>query len=103
MKAYCEKFPQLYVRDIGVRFNGGVAEVKDAATAKKLAEIKDFGILVEAFPDVEKPFNKMTTAELEAAAEELGADISGAKTNAERAAILEQAAADKETDPGGDA
>lgn len=37
----------------------------------------------------EKPLNKMKTEELTAKAAELGADISDAKTNLERVAIIE--------------
>lgn len=36
MKFYCERYPQLYVRDLGVRFVDGVFETDDAKVAERL-------------------------------------------------------------------
>lgn len=63
---------------------GGIRREIDPS---KLQEYKDKGYTVEAQPEA-NPFAKLTTAELEAKAAELEADISGCKTNAERAALL---------------
>lgn len=39
MKFVSEKYPQLYVHDLGVRFVDGVAEVSDKATQDALKKV----------------------------------------------------------------
>jgi len=63
---------------------GATVEV-EALTAERW---KKFGIAKEKEPE-NKPLDKMKTAELEALAAELGVDISEAKNNPERVALLE--------------
>lgn len=51
----------------------------------------DTEVVEEVEKPVEKPLSKMTTAELEAKAAELEADLAGCKNNAERAAKIADA------------
>lgn len=46
MKVRCEKFPQLEVHDLKVKFVGGEAEV-DEKTATKLVDMDGFGIQMD--------------------------------------------------------
>ena len=74
--------------------NKELAEAQKAMKAAEDAEAEaaaiedDLAVQLGEKPK-EKPLSKMNTAELEARAEDLGVDISGAKNNTERAALIQ--------------
>lgn len=54
MRVRCEKYPELLIGDLGVRFHAGIANVDNNKAIQAMKAMDGFGFVYEDAPDAEE-------------------------------------------------